>query len=121
MKVLGGQLLDALTLLVGQRHGRPHQHADALVELVAQFAVHGRDRPEDLQPVMFVEHQQEVDEQVFRLAAEDALDIFGLAVEMMRRDTLMRDPSPFFSPAEHLSRGLRISDLGLETPEELVQ
>src|SRR5437763_3155607 len=73
-ELLAGRRLDALALLVVERHGRAHLEADPAVQRVAQLAVLRPDRPDDVEAVVGAEHEQEVEEQVVDAAAERVAD-----------------------------------------------
>src|SRR5947208_1052761 len=65
------QLADqALALVVRERHGAAHQNTHLVGALLDQGGIDVEDRPQQLQPLVFVDHEQEVEEQRRHLALE---------------------------------------------------
>src|SRR5439155_16393460 len=67
-------------LVLRQRHGGADLHAHSSSPLVPQLPVGGEDWPDQMEPLVVVEHQKKVDEKLARPAAEDRLDQTGLVL-----------------------------------------
>src|SRR5256885_564689 len=71
---------EAVLLLVAQGDGGRDVDLHAAATFIIQLAVDGRDGAEGVEPVVLVEHLEEVDEQVVGPAGEGVAQHVGLAV-----------------------------------------
>src|SRR5262249_19237561 len=74
VKTLPELVQQALALIVGQRHDRADLHSHPPGTLIPQIAVGGEDRPNQIQPLVIVQDQQEIHEQLAGPAPEERLN-----------------------------------------------
>src|SRR5690242_36227 len=73
-------LLEALALVVGQRRGALDADADAVRPLLVEAAVGGQDRPEQVEPLVVIQDEEEVEEDVAGPPLEGRADHRRLAL-----------------------------------------